>query len=87
MKHITAKAMGNEKAREVFRKAAPKAIQTLIGLMTSRDPVVAKMAMQRILEHVLDGSLPLDLDWLSVEQRRQLRELLEKATVRRRVVH
>jgi hypothetical protein len=55
--------------------------------MTSRDPVVAKMAMQRILEHVLDGSLPLDLDWLSVEQRRQLRELLEKATVRRRVVH
>jgi hypothetical protein len=60
MRHITAKAMDNEKAREVFRKATPKAFRTLIGLMTSRDSAVAKMAMQRILDHVLDGSLPLD---------------------------
>jgi hypothetical protein len=87
MRHITAKATADEKAREVYRKATPKVFRTLIGLMTSRDSAVAKMAVQRILEHVLDGSLPVDLDRLSGEQRRQLRELLGKVTVRRRVVH
>jgi hypothetical protein len=87
MRQITAKPPGDEKAREVFRKATPQVFRTLIDLMTSRDPAVAKMATQRILVHVLDGSLPVDLDRLSVEQRRQLRELLEKVTVRRRDVH